>query len=57
MSLRIGNFSLKEPFKSWYDGKVYAGPVIATDDGSIALTTTEDKELCESCGLGHMGVK
>ena len=51
---KIGNFSLKEPFKSWYDGKAYEGAVIATDDGSIALTSTEDKELCESCGLGHM---
>jgi len=54
---KIGNFSLKEPFKSWYDGRVYQGAVIATDDGSITLTATEDKELCESCGLGHMDVK
>ena len=48
---KMGDFSLKEPFKSWYDGKAWEGSLVLTEGGSLILTDKKGNELCESYGF------
>ena len=44
---KVTDFSLKEPFRSWYDGKVWEGPLVLREGSSVIVTSNKDKELCE----------
>ena len=43
-------FSLKQPFESWYDNKVWNGSLQLTEDGSALITdnSQENRALCEN---------
>jgi len=54
---KVGDCDLKEPFKSWYEGKAWGGKIVLTDDGLVAVTDNEDKELCQSYGFAPTDVR
>ncbi|MBI3616527.1 MAG: recombinase family protein [Candidatus Omnitrophica bacterium] len=48
---KVKDFSLKEPFKSWHEGRSWEGSLILTETGSLVLNDKKDKNLCESYGF------
>ncbi len=53
----VEDFSLKEPFQSWYDGRAWNGPLLLTEEGSVVVTNQQDKELCESSTFAPTAVR
>jgi site-specific DNA recombinase len=47
----VTDFGLKEPFKSWYDGRIWNGPLRLAADELLVVTTSKDSEICESYGF------
>ena len=40
--------AVKEPFRSWYDGKVWEGPLVLRAGGSVIVTSSQDDTLCQN---------
>jgi hypothetical protein len=46
--LKVTDFALKEPFRSWYDGKVWEGPIVLRQGDSVIVTSSQDNPLCQN---------
>lgn len=41
---RVEDFSLKEPFESWYHGRVWNGSLLLTEEGSVFVGTNQRQD-------------
>lgn len=58
---RVRDFSLKEPFESWYHNRTWEGPLLIQQEGQILSikgdNTQQDKELCGKSTFAHLAAK
>jgi len=53
----VGDYSLREPFRSWYNGEVWNGPLTIQQGDSVVVTSYKDNTLCGNYGFLPMDVK
>ncbi len=56
---KVKDFSLKEPFKSWYYDQAWGGPILITEAGGALLIDNQikNKDLCEKFIFAPSDVK
>lgn len=56
---QIKDFSLKEPFKSWYHGRIWEGPLVIAEAGNVLAlhNIKEGKDLCSKYLFAPSGAK
>ena len=55
--LTVTDFALKEPFRSWYDGKVWEGPLVLREGDAMIVTSSQDNPLCQNFMFSPMDAR
>jgi len=56
-SCKVEGFSLKEPFRSWYNNQIWNGSILITPEGAVLLKTKQEQDLCENFTFAHLDVR
>ena len=55
---KVEGFSLKTPFRNWYNGQIWNGSILITPEGAVLLDNTrQEKDLCENFTFAHLDVR